>query len=119
MLCLTSLGCQPDASPQDDTLPTVETTDGSETQTAIESPAGWDWESRGMRAEFSNSSWPHQFRSGGEDEQTTILESLGGGVGVIDFDLDGLADLFFTGGGRLANQSVQGIPSELFHNRGE
>ena len=119
VLCLTSFGCQPDTSPQDGPLPAVETTDGSETQTAIESPAGWDWESRGMRAEISNSSWPHQFRSGGEDAQTTILESLGGGVGVIDFDLDGLADLFFTGGGRLANQSVQGIPSELFHNQGE
>src|SRR5437667_413243 len=36
----------------------------------------------------------------GEDEVVyAIIESLGGGIALIDFDKDGLLDIFFTAGG--------------------
>ena len=39
------------------------------------------------------------YRNGKEMEQFAILETLGGGVGFVDYDQDGDVDLFFTGGG--------------------
>ena len=39
------------------------------------------------------------YRNGEEADQYAILESLGGGVALIDYDGDGLLDLFVTGGG--------------------
>src|SRR5262245_55559715 len=39
------------------------------------------------------------YRNGQEAGHYAILESLGGGVALIDFDGDGLLDIFFTGGG--------------------
>ena len=56
------------------------------------------------------------YRNGEDQSQSTILESLGGGVGVIDFDLDGWADLFFPGGGTFSNETVVGVAGELFRN---
>src|SRR5690242_7960334 len=38
-------------------------------------------------------------RNGEEADNFTILESLGGGVALIDYDGDGLLDIFVTGGG--------------------
>ncbi|MEZ6092262.1 MAG: CRTAC1 family protein [Pirellulaceae bacterium] len=40
------------------------------------------------------------YSSGGHNTNS-ILESLGGGVGIIDYELDGNPDLFFPGGGEL------------------
>jgi enediyne biosynthesis protein E4 len=57
------------------------------------------------------------YRNGEDQNQSTILESLGGGVGVIDFDLDGWPDLFFPGGGTFADSTVVGVASELFRNQ--
>lgn len=56
------------------------------------------------------------YRNGEDQNQSTILESLGGGIGVIDFDLDGWPDLFFPGGGTFVNSTVVGVPSELYRN---
>src|ERR1043166_296579 len=39
------------------------------------------------------------YRNGQEAAHYAILESLGGGVGLIDFDGDGLLDIFVPGGG--------------------
>ncbi len=39
------------------------------------------------------------YRNGEESNQMAILESLGGGVALIDFDGDGLLDIFVPGGG--------------------
>jgi hypothetical protein len=39
------------------------------------------------------------YRNGQEAGHYAILESLGGGIGLIDFDGDGLLDLFAPGGG--------------------
>jgi len=56
------------------------------------------------------------YENGEDADQYTILESLGGGVAVIDFDLDGLPDLFFTGGGGFAGKQITGKPPALFRN---
>src|SRR4029077_7250898 len=39
------------------------------------------------------------YRNGEEAGRFTILESLGGGVALLDYDGDGLLDLYITGGG--------------------
>ena len=39
------------------------------------------------------------YRNGAEADHLSILESLGGGVALLDFDGDGLLDLFLPGGG--------------------
>ncbi|MEJ7592321.1 MAG: hypothetical protein WKF77_12290 [Planctomycetaceae bacterium] len=45
----------------------------------------------------------------------TILESLGGGVGMLDFDRDGRQDLFAPGGGRFDSaKQPTGRESSLF-----
>jgi enediyne biosynthesis protein E4 len=56
------------------------------------------------------------YRNGFEHENYTILESLGGGIGVIDYDRDGRADLFCPGGGTFAEQQTVGLPAELYRN---
>ena len=45
-----------------------------------------------------------------------ILESMGGGVAVFDFDLDGRLDLFLPGGGTFGDRQTAGLPSALFRN---
>lgn len=50
----------------------------------------------------------------------TIIESLGGGIGLFDYDLDGRHDLFCPGGGKFDNEKQSsGLPSALFRNLGE
>ena len=51
----------------------------------------------------------------------TILESLGGGLAAIDFDGDGLLDLFVTGGGQFGGndqKQILGVPCKLYRNKG-
>jgi enediyne biosynthesis protein E4 len=50
----------------------------------------------------------------------SIVESLGGGVGLFDFDADGLDDIYFPGGGTfIPNQPLPGRAGSLFRNAGE
>lgn len=58
------------------------------------------------------------YRNGEEADQFTILESLGGGVAMIDYDGDGLLDLFFTGGGSFDGDKIKGHPCRLYKNLG-
>lgn len=58
------------------------------------------------------------YRSGEEADLYTILESLGGGVAMIDYDRDGLLDLFFTGGGYFQGKDIKGHPCKLYKNLG-
>ncbi|MSQ93775.1 MAG: CRTAC1 family protein [Gemmataceae bacterium] len=56
--------------------------------------------------------------NGQEAGHYAILESLGGGVAMIDYDGDGLLDLFFTGGGTFDGPNIRGRPCKLYKNLG-
>ena len=59
------------------------------------------------------------FSSGRSVGEFAIIESLGGGVGVLDFDRDGRPDLLFAGGVTLATKTVASRPCGLFRNLGD
>ncbi len=61
------------------------------------------------------------YRNGEEANQYALLESLGGGIALIDFDRDGLLDVFATGGGFFdgpERKQIRGHPNRLFKNLG-
>lgn len=60
-------------------------------------------------------------RNGEEAGLATILESLGGGVALLDYDGDGLLDIFLTGGGYFDGpdkKTIRGHPCKLYKNLG-
>ncbi len=60
-------------------------------------------------------------RNGQEANHYAILESLGGGVALIDFDGDGLLDVFLPGGGYFDGpdkKQIKGHPCKLYRNLG-
>ncbi len=62
------------------------------------------------------------YRNGEEAGHLAILESLGGGAALIDYDGDGLLDVFVTGGGYFAGKDkkeIRGHPCKLFKNLGK
>jgi len=70
---------------------------------------------------FAETELDFTHRNGDEAEQFTILESLGGGVALLDFDGDGLLDVFLTGGGTFDGPDklqLKGRPCTLFKNLG-
>jgi hypothetical protein len=56
---------------------------------------------------------PPVYRTGKETDHYSILESLGGGVALFDFDRDGHLDLGFAGGGRFEAESLLPHPGQL------
>jgi hypothetical protein len=61
------------------------------------------------------------FHNGQEAGNLAILESLGGGVGLIDFDNSGLYSIFVTGGGYYDGPDkkvIKGHPCKLYKNLG-
>ncbi len=57
------------------------------------------------------------YRNGGDSGLRTMLETLGGGLGVIDFDRDEMPDLFINGGGVLSEKKeITGRSSFLYRN---
>jgi hypothetical protein len=58
------------------------------------------------------------YRNGEEAGRYAILETLGGGVALLDYDGDGLLDLFLPGGGSFDADEITGHPCRLYRNRG-
>ncbi len=61
------------------------------------------------------------YRNGEEADHYAILESLGGGLAVLDFDGDGLLDLFIPGGGHYEGadkKQIKGNPCRFYRNLG-
>ena len=58
-----------------------------------------------------------RYDNGESARQLSILESLGGGVGVVDFNRDGMQDFCFPGGGTLTGDQVRGLPSRLLRQQ--
>jgi hypothetical protein len=61
------------------------------------------------------------YRNGEDAGHFAILESLGGGVGLIDYDRDGRLDIFLTGGGYFDGpdkKTIKGHPHRLYRNEG-
>src|SRR5712692_10185181 len=59
------------------------------------------------------------YRNGEEANHYAILETLGGGVALLDYDGDGLLDIFVTGGGYFEGQAIRGYPCKLYKNLGK
>ena len=60
------------------------------------------------------------FVCGGDRRKDYIIETLGGGVAVLDYDNDGLRDVFFVSGSRLDDPAEEGsFGSELYRNKGD
>jgi hypothetical protein len=59
------------------------------------------------------------YRNGEDADHCAILESIGGGVGLIDYNRDGRLDIFVTGGGHFgSNKEILGYANRLFRNEG-
>jgi hypothetical protein len=58
------------------------------------------------------------YRNGEEANNFAIIESLGGGIALIDYDRDGLPDIFIPGGGYYDGKKVLGHPCKLYRNLG-
>jgi enediyne biosynthesis protein E4 len=59
------------------------------------------------------------YRNGEDAGHFAIIESLGGGAALFDYDNDGLLDLYIPGGGRYEGKTVQGLPGRLYRNLGQ
>src|SRR5262245_48676516 len=62
----------------------------------------------------------HTYKNDSQHKKRRILESVGGGGGMFDYDCDGLLDLSFAGGGYYgAKKTLHGHPAALYRNLGD
>ncbi len=58
----------------------------------------------------------HRYENGESANELAILETIGGGVAAIDYDMDGFDDLLFASGGKLENKAVTGLGAVLWRS---
>ncbi len=93
--------------------------DGRKPSTADVPIVPTEEESPGLfRDTTSSSGIDFTYRNGEEAEHRSILESLGGGVALLDFDGDGRLDLVLPGGGFFVDKEIRGWPCKLYRNLG-
>ncbi|WP_166822981.1 CRTAC1 family protein [Thalassoroseus pseudoceratinae] len=124
-------GCSPDNTPDSDRK--VQTASHAETPVAEDirnAPLPHTFDKRAEPRPARETDWfedktassgiDFAYRDGNEAGFYTLLETVGGGVGMIDYDQDGDLDLYFTGGGMLNGPplTVQGRQPALFRNDG-
>lgn len=69
--------------------------------------------------EAASSGIDFTYRTGEESGHFAIIESLGGGVGLLDYDLDGTPDVLIPGGGGYGSEKqILGLPPAQFRNGG-
>ena len=130
MISLLALGCEASHTPAgsgsrvhdsvtaDSASIDVNTLDDTKTSPEVpRAPRPEDWfedVTERSRVRFS-------YQNGREGGLYTIVETVGGGVAMIDFDQDGDLDLFIPGGGRIAGPPprFEGRPAALYRNDGE
>ncbi|MDB5335848.1 MAG: UnbV, partial [Planctomycetaceae bacterium] len=64
---------------------------------------------------------PFAYSDGSSSGNYTILEVMGGGSSLLDYNRDGLLDIYVSGGGKLSPPPAHatGLPGALFQNRGD
>jgi len=86
------------------------------------SPSGTDVPGHDLFEDVSSESGlDFAYRNGQEAGHYAILESLGGGIALLDYDGDGLLDIFVAGGGYFAGpekKEIKGHPCKLYKNLG-
>ncbi len=117
LLSLTVVGCSPSSSGPAVTIPgTSSGTAGNAASRPVMADAvAGDLQFADRTADsgldFTN-------RNGEEAGHVSILESLGGGAALLDFDCDDDADLMVAGGGEFVGQQILGLPPALYRNDG-
>jgi len=107
VLCLLVVSCQPNTKTE-----LVETT----------APPAWAPSRPFFVDVTADSGVKFTYKNGQEAKHFAILESLGGGLALIDIDGDGKLDLFITGGGYYDGadkQQIKGHPCKLYLNKGD
>lgn len=93
-------------------LPSV---DSSKSKRTEKSASDTDFHAPKFQAIGRESGFSFTYRNGEESQHNAILESLGGGVGLLDYDRDDRLDLFLPGGGGFgAGPTVEGAAAALF-----
>ena len=104
VLALTSLGCKDN---KNNNAKPVVTTDSPAARLSIS-----------FEDITNNVKLKQRYDNGESAHEMAILETIGGGAAVFDFDRDGFDDMYFASGGQLNNKTITGLGCELWRNLG-